>query len=160
MNECVGTTHLVRGLLLLALSAGWPIKASDDGIACVKEIAVPSAYSAIFSYLPAKIEVRVKIGEGGKASAIDYDTDIKAIRSQLDSYFKEKTTYLSSCRGRTITFIVQYEILDPALDFAASEVRFEPPNHFSVRCHRLKPSLDPARPKDLERDNRDTIRKR
>jgi hypothetical protein len=90
------------------------------------------------------------IGGNGKAERVTYDTNVKFLTLQLDGYFKEKTTYLESCKGRTITLTVQYTLIDPELDVSASEVHFKPPDRFLVICHRLKPSFDPVRSKDLK----------
>ena len=62
----------------------------------------------VSTYIPATVEVRVTIGEGGKAQDVTYDTQIRAFKLLLDGYFKEKTRYLGSCGGKTISFAVHY----------------------------------------------------
>ena len=64
--------------------------ASDDAMACVKDIAIPSAYSTIVSKIPAIVEARILIGAHGKAERITYDTNVKFLTLRLDGYFKEK----------------------------------------------------------------------
>ncbi|SRR5579883_134159 len=143
MNAC---SMLRSGMFIgTVLCTCLPGRASDDALTCVREITMPSAYSSIFRQLPTTVKVQVEIGDGGVPRSVEYDTTVKALTLQLDAYFLEKTKYLDSCRGKKITFTVEYSIVDPALDFAVSEVRFEPPDRFFVVCHRLKPSLDPAR---------------
>lgn len=120
-------TGLRIGVLLVGtLTTSDLALASEDAMTCVKEIAIPSAYSTIVTQIPATVEARILIGGGGKAESITYDTKVKALTLQLDAYFKEKTKYLDSCKGRTITFTVRYTLVEPALDVSASEVIFEP----------------------------------
>ena len=161
MTGEVNSRWFARTVLFIAvLSTYCPTWASEDAMSCVKEMAIPSAYSTIFTYLPTKVEVRVTIGENGRASAVSYNTKVKQLMLHLDAYFKDRTRYLESCKGREISFKVEYSIIEPALDFGASDVSFEPPDQFFIRCHRLKPSLDPVRPKDLEPQKGDSGRKR
>jgi hypothetical protein len=119
--------------------------ASDNAMGCVQEFVIPSSYSTIYMLLPTTVEVQVHIGAHGKAQAVTYDPPIDALKIHLDGYFKEKTRYRDACRGQTIKFTLRYVLADPALDFAVSEVRFDPPDRFLIVCHRLKPSLDPVR---------------
>jgi hypothetical protein len=128
-----------------------PALASNDAMACVKEIAIPSTYSTIQSRIPAIVEANILIGAGGRAERVTYDTDNKLLTLHLDTYFKEKTRYADSCKGRTVTFTVQYTLVDPEVDSSYSEVHFEPPDRFLVICHRLKPSFDPVRSKPLKK---------
>lgn len=137
LSVLLWTTLFIAGLI--------PAKASDDAVTCVKELVMPSSYSTIYSYLPATVVLRVRIGENGRAKVIAYNTSFETLKIHLDGYFKEKTRYSESCNGKTITFTVHYIIEGSALDFATSEVRFDPPDQFYIMCHPLKPSLDPAR---------------
>src|ERR1017187_4673268 len=77
------------------------VQASEDAIGCVKSLAIPLSYSAFIARLPTTIEVRIKIGEGGKARAVTYDTRIEELGIHLDGYFKDKTRYLDACKGKT-----------------------------------------------------------
>jgi hypothetical protein len=97
-------------------------RASEDAISCVKDMAVPSAYSSVYNYIPATVEVKVEIGPDGRARKIDYSTSVKALQLQLDGYFKTKARYLAACRGKTISFTVQYVVQGAALD--SSDRRF------------------------------------
>jgi hypothetical protein len=133
---------LTIGTLIICSSA----RASDNAMACVKEIAIPSAYSTVITKIPATVEARILIGDYGTAESVTYDTNLKLLIFQLDAYFKEKTKYVDSCKGRTITMIVQYTVVEPEVDFPTSEVHFEPPDRFRVICHRIRPALDPVRP--------------
>ena len=128
-------------ILLMFMSS--QLYGSDDAISCVKEISMPSAYTGILRYIPAVVKVRILIGERGEAKLVTYDTEIEALKGQLSSYFKERTTYASACKGKTITFTVRYTLIGPELGVPASEVRFEPPDRLLVICHRLAPSFDP-----------------
>jgi len=123
-----------------------PTRASENAMACVKEIAIPSAYSTIETKIPATVKARILIGENGRAGDVTYDTNLKPLTLQLDGYFKDKTKYADSCKGLTITLIIQYTFIGPEVDFPISEVHFEPPDRFLVICHRIRPSFDPVRP--------------
>jgi hypothetical protein len=133
---------LAMGMLMICS----PTRASENAMACVKEIAIPSAYSTVEAKIPAIVEARILIGENGRAAGVTYDTDIKLLTLQLDTYFKDKTKYAESCKGRTITLTVQYTIIEKEFDFPISEVHFAPPDRFLVICHRIRPSFDPVRP--------------
>lgn len=140
-----------RAILAIGtLMIGSQVWGSDNAMSCVKDLAIPSAYSTIQSEIPATIEARILIGDHGKAERVTYDTDFKLLTLQLDAYFKQKTRYVDSCKGRIITFTVRYTLVEPELDVSASEVHFEPPDRFLVICHRLRPSLDPVRTKNLK----------
>jgi hypothetical protein len=125
----------------------WPIRASNDALSCVKELPAPIAYSTIYSRIPAIVHLSVEIGDHGKARQVTYDTNSELIKVQLDAYFREKAKYLDSCKGRSISFTVEYRVVAPELDFPVSEVTLLPPDGFLVVCHRLRPALDPVRPR-------------
>jgi len=151
-NTACGITSdlLVRAArLIVVLALCSPSWASDDAIACVAELTMPSSYSTVFAHIPATIGVHISIGEGGKAQVITYDTHIQALKTHLDAYFKDKARYLDVCRGKTISFNVHYLVVEPPVDFPISEVRFQPPDQFFVICHALKPNIDPVRPNQL-----------
>jgi len=124
-----------------------PLWASEDALACVQALTLPSGYSSFDLSLPATVDVHIKLGDGGKAESIAVNSDVKAIKLNLDGYFGEKTRYRDSCKGRTISFTVHYVLLEPPLDFGVAEVRLDPPDQIFVFCHRIKPALDPVRPK-------------
>jgi hypothetical protein len=152
MKDRIKSTRLRRVILtigtLISCSTTW---ASDNAMACVKELAIPSTYSTIETKIPATIEASILVGENGKARSVTYDTDIKLLTLHLDTYFKDKTKYAESCKGRTITLIVQYTIIEKEVDSPFSEVHFEPPDRFLVICHRIRPSFDPVRPNSLKK---------
>ena len=136
--------------LCLLIGVVWPpfrACASEDAISCVKTMTMPEAYSGVMTRIPATVEAHIQIGDDGAATTVTYDTKVKLLTLQLDSYFKERTRYRQECRGKTITFVVHYLVVDPAVDFPSSEIRFDPPDEIYVICHRLKPSLDPVRRK-------------
>jgi len=135
------------GVCMIALSLCTAIRASDDALACVKQMAIPSAYSMVATRIPATVQVQVKIGEKGTAENVSYDNQEVAFKLLLNGYFKEKTKYLDSCKGKTITFTIHYMSIGAPVDFPISEVRFDPPDQFFVMYHSLKPALDPVRPK-------------
>ena len=136
--------------LCLIIGVLWPscrARASDDAISCVKTITMPEAYSGIMTRIPATVEAHIQIGNAGHATKVTYDTKVKLLTMQLDSYFKERTRYRQECKGKTITFVVHYLVVEPVVDFPASEVRFDPPDQIYVICHKLNPALDPVRSK-------------
>ena len=122
-----------------------PLRASEDAFACIRELTAPSAYSGFNLNIPVTVEVRIKIGEGGAAQSVFPDTTITAIKSQLTTYFGEKTRYRDTCNGKTVTFTIHYLLVDPPLGFSVSEVRIAPPDQIFVYCHRILPALDGVR---------------
>jgi hypothetical protein len=140
--------RLVRVACIIgAIALRSPILASEDAMGCVKELAIPSSYSMFYTHLPATIEIHVRIGKAGRARSVTSDTQVQVMKLQMDRYFGEKTRYLDSCAGKTISFTVHYEVVEPALDSPSSKVRVDPPDQLFVICNRLRPALDPARPK-------------
>ena len=95
--------------------------ASPDAMSYIKEITLPNYRGLVATYIPAKVEVRILI-----------DTD-------------GKTSYLTACAGKTISFFISYEVQGSPTAFAASEVRLSAPDQIVVVCHPLIPALDPAR---------------
>ncbi len=138
----IGCVRLVLAASLSVASA----RASSDAMTCTEAITLPGSYSMILWHLPVTTEVKVEIGTQGRARRVVYNTPVKQIAVHLDQYFKDGARYSDKCRGRTITFSVEYVVQGVALDFPVSEVRFMQPDRFVVTVHPIKPSLDPVRP--------------
>lgn len=143
----VRTLNVELCFLLGALWSSCCARASDDAIGCVKTITMPGAYSSVMIRIPATVEARIQIGNNGRAERVTYDTEVRLLTIQLDAYFRERARYRQECMGKTISFTVHYMVVDPAVDFPVSEVRFDPPDQIYVICHRLKPALDPVKSK-------------
>ena len=119
---------------------------AENPMDCVEEITMPSVTMGMVTSLPATVEVRILIGEHGRAQKIDY-RDAKPVataipfrlpvlKQELNTYFDDGTRYVEACKGKTISFTVRYVVEGNATDrLYSSEVRFRPPNEFIVRSH-------------------------
>jgi len=117
---------------------------AENPMDCVREITMPDSYLFVYQLLPASIQVHVTIGNEGKARNVDYGNANPSFQLQLDRYFKT-ASYAESCARKTIDFTVHYVLEGQKTSGHSSEVRFKPPNDFTVVCRPLIPSLDPMR---------------
>jgi len=85
----------------------------------------------------------VSIGKKGIARAVEYEGAKPLLRIALDQFFKRESSYLPTCSGRTITFVVRYTVEGvPTSEPLSAAARFKPPNEFIVVAYPVKPSLD------------------
>lgn len=110
---------------------------------CIEEITVPNGAGALTTYIPATVQVRILIGDNGRAASVDVGAAKPIFRRELGRYFSEGTRYLKTCQGKTITFTVRYVVRGWKTALPVSEVHFKPPDEFVVICHPVEPALDP-----------------
>jgi hypothetical protein len=120
---------------------------AESSMDCVREITMPNSYLIVSPLVPATIQIHVSIGTEGKARSVDYGNASPAFRLELDRYFSETAVYAESCAGKTIDFTVRYIVEGQQSGIHSSEVRFKPPNDFTVVCRPLIPTFDPIREK-------------
>jgi hypothetical protein len=116
--------------------------AAENPMACVEEITMPYVTSGMVMSIPANIQIHVLIGSNGVAQKIDYSSGAPVLKHELDFYFKDGTRYSKRCKGKTISFLVQYLVEGNETIRPVSEVRFRPPNEFIVRSHPVTPVID------------------
>jgi hypothetical protein len=133
------------GRLVVLASAIFAASAlcAESPMDCVRELTIPNSYLFVWPLIPATIQVHVSIGTEGKARTVAYDNASPNFRVQLDRYFSETAVYAESCAGKTIDFTVHYIVEGQKTSAHSSEVRFKPPNDFTVVCRPLIPFLDP-----------------
>jgi hypothetical protein len=136
---CQWHVAAIVGLLLLSGAA----VAAENPMDCIEEITVPNAAGALTTYIPATVQVRILIGDNGRAASVDFGAAKPIFRLELGHYFSEGARYLKACQGKTITFTVRYVVRGEKTARPVSEVRFRPPNEFVVVCHPVEPALDP-----------------
>ena len=118
--------------------------AAEDPMACIEEVTMPYVTPGMVTSLPANIDIHILIGDDGTAERINYSSGTPLLKHELDKYFRDKTRYVKSCRGKTISFTVRYLVEGNQTVREVSEVRFRPPNEFVVRSHPVIPALDPV----------------
>ena len=140
--EIVGMSHHTTCRLLTTLFLCTTPSLANGPLDCVNEIAVPRVNGNVIVSIPATVQVHVSIGKKGIARAVEYEGAKPLLRIALDQFFKRESSYLPSCAGRTITFVVRYTVEGAATSEPLSTARFRPPNEFIVVAHPMKPALD------------------
>jgi hypothetical protein len=143
--QCIISSIVLAVATLLFTS---PLIAAENPMDCIGELAIPSFRGLVATYIPAIIQVRITIGQNGKAQSVDYSGAKGNFPLELNTYFRDKTRYVDSCAGKTISFTVRYLVEGNRTGFPVSEVRFRPPDEITVICHPLEPALDPYRTQD------------
>jgi hypothetical protein len=123
----------VRMVRSFVLTAAMAIEASAaTGLACIKEIELPT-----YSYVARRsaggtVKAIVAIGNHGHAASIDIPNADKDLAEEVRTTLELGTTYSDSCRGERVEIVFTFILQGEPAEYPRTWIKFEPPNHFTI----------------------------
>jgi hypothetical protein len=130
-SACVRFGIVAIGLTFDAMGASKPEATTE----CVVELNLP-AYSGIEwqARLAGTAEVKIRVGKYGRAADISV-VGIHQVLAVLIRGALEKSIFVSSCEGRTLSYKLTLEIEGPPSQGPVNSVKVRPPNHYIITAN-------------------------
>lgn len=139
-------------LTITAVTGCGPARAQRVGqasdLACAVSLELPTrGLLAAGAGSSGVVEATLRIGDGGQPAEVKLTGGNGALQGEVRVALG-LSTFAKECKGRDIQLVYSFELQDPPTDaIIPPAVRFVWPNRFEVVFRRVKPNIDPGRPR-------------